>query len=72
MVNLVVYYQEYMLCILGITLNGAGALVQWLKLPAWKVGDRTPLWPLSFKETKCFFPATRNNSILRGTSVTER
>ena len=36
------------------------SLMQWLKLPAWKFGDRrvrAPLWPSSFKETKCFFPA---------------
>ena len=29
------------------------ALVQWLKLPAWKVEDmqdRTPLWPSRFKD----------------------
>ena len=49
-----------------------GALVQWLKLPAWKVEDRgfkPPLWPSSFIETNCFFPLTRNDSILSGTSV---
>ena len=38
--------------------SGRGALMQWLKLPAWKVGDRGfELWPSSFKETNCFFPA---------------
>ena len=41
--------------------SGAGALMQWLKLPAWKVGDRGfephSIWPSSFKETKCFFHA---------------
>ena len=49
----------------------AGALVQWLKLPAWKVGDRgfkTRLH-LSFKETKCYFPL--KYSILWGACVTE-
>ena len=36
-----------------------GALVQWIKLPAWKVeiAVRAPLWLLSFNETKCFFSA---------------
>ena len=36
-------------------------LVLWLKLPVWKVAWRSrvrpPLWPSSFKETKCFYPA---------------
>ena len=35
----------------------AGALVQWLKLPYWKLRVQAPLWPPSFKEAKCFFPA---------------
>ena len=44
-----------------------GAFVQWLKLHTWKVGDRgfEPHSGLpSFKETKCFFPVTRKDSIL--------
>ena len=38
----------------------AGALVQWLKLPAWKVGDRgfEPHSGLQVSmKKKCFFPA---------------
>ena len=51
------------------------ALVQWLKLPAWKLGDR------GFKPHSCIqvikkqivsSPLTRKDSILWGTSVTER
>ena len=45
--------------------NRAGALVQWLKLPAWRVE--------SMKETKCVFSQlTRKNSIFWGASVTEK
>ena len=47
----------------------AGALVQWLKLPGWKVGDR---WPSSFKEKNVSSPLTRKYSILWGASVTAR
>ena len=38
----------YSFCFISLCV-GRGALVQWLKLPAWKFG--------SFKKTKCFFPA---------------
>ena len=52
-----------------------GTLVQWLKLPAWKFGDRG-LEPHSglqvSKKQNVSFPLTRNDSILQGTSVTER
>ena len=39
--------------------RGAGALVQWLKLPAWKVGDRgfEPHSGLQVSKKKMFFPA---------------
>ena len=40
--------------------GGGGGLVQWLKLPAWKVGDRgfEPRSGLQVsKEQKWFFPA---------------
>ena len=40
--------------------QGPGAVVQ------------TPLWPSSFKETKCFSLLTRKDSIVWGASVTER
>ena len=37
---------------------GAGALVQWLKLPAWKVGDREfePRSAFKLQRNKMFFP----------------
>ena len=37
----------------------AGALVPWLKLPAWKVGDRgfEPHSGLQVSKKQCFFPA---------------
>ena len=38
----------------------AGAMVQWLKLPAWKVGDRwfKPHSGLKvLKKQECFYPA---------------
>ena len=41
-----------------------------LKREPWWV--RTPLWPSSFKETKCFSPLTLKLSILWWASVTER
>ena len=51
-----------------------GALVQWLKLPAWKVGDRgfKPHSGLQFSKAKGFsHQLTRKDSILWGASVTE-
>ena len=47
----------------------ARALMQWLKLPAWKVGDRG-FEPHSGLQVSS--PLTRNDSILWGASVTER
>ena len=44
----------------------AGALVQWLKLPAWKVKDRR------FEPQNVSSQLTRKYSILWGASVTER
>ena len=62
-------------CELIVEQTRAGALVQWLKLPAWKVGDRgfEPHSGLQFsKEQNVFSPLTRKNAILWGASVTER
>ena len=56
-------------------MTGAGSLVQWLKLPAWKVGDRgfEPHSGLQvLKKQNVSSPLTRNDSILWETSVTER
>ena len=53
----------------------AGALVQWLNLPSWKVGDRgfAPHSDLQVsKKRNVSSPLTRKNSILWGTPVTER
>ena len=47
----------------------AGALVQWLKLPAWKVGDRG-FQPHS--GLRVFSPLTRKETTMWETSVTER
>ena len=52
-----------------------GALMQWLKLPAWKVGDRglephSGLEILKDQNVSSLFP--RKDSILWGASVTER
>ena len=52
-----------------------GALVQWLKLPAWKIGNRgfEPHAGLqASKKQKVSSPLIRNDSILWGTSVIER
>ena len=53
----------------------AEALVQWLNLPSWKVGDRG-LEPHSglqvSKQQNVSSPLTRKDSILWGASVTER
>ena len=52
-----------------------GALVQWLKLPAWKVGDRgfKPHSGLQVsKKQSVSSPLTRKDSILWGISVAER
>ena len=52
-----------------------GALVQWLKLPAWKVGDRgfEPHFGLQVsKKQNVSSPLTREDSILWGASVTGR
>ena len=49
-------------------------MVQWLKLPAWKVGDRgfDPTLALKFQRNKnVSSPLTRQDSILFGASVTE-
>ena len=49
-----------------------GSLVQWLKLSAWKVGDRgfEPHSDLQvYKKQNDLFPLARNDSILWGTSV---
>ena len=61
----------------GITWNAisrAAALVQWLNLHAWKVGD-CGFKPLSgihiSKKHNVSYPLTRNDSILWGASVTE-
>ena len=59
--------------LLGLT--WAGALVQWLKRPAWKVGDRgfEPHSGLQIlKKQSVYFPLTSKYSILWGASVTER
>ena len=53
----------------------AGALVQWVKLPAWKVGHRGyephSVLPVS-KKQNVSSPLTRKDSILWGASVSER
>ena len=62
----------YMLFTTSIDTAVAGALVQWLKLPAWKVGDRgfEPSSGIQVsKKQNVFFPLT---SILLGASLTER
>ena len=55
--------------------ESAGALVQWLKLPAWNVGDRgfDPRSGIQVSnEQGVSSPLIHKNSILWGTSVTER
>ena len=53
----------------------AGALVQWVKLPAWKVGHREyephSVLPV-LKKQNVSSPLTRKDSILWGASVSER
>ena len=52
-----------------------GAMVEWLKLSAWKVGDRgfeTHSGLQVSKKQNLFSPLTRKKIILWGTSVTER
>ena len=52
-----------------------GALVQWLKLPAWKVGDRGLESHSDLqisKKQNVSSPLTCNDSILWGAFVTER
>ena len=52
----------------------AGALVKWLKLPAWKVGDRGFKPHSTFqisKKQSVSSTLTRKNAILWGASVTE-
>ena len=43
-------------------MSGAGALVQWLKLPAWKVGHRgctvSPVQQFKFQRNKMFLPCS--------------
>ena len=49
--------------------------VQWLKLPTWKVGDRgfeTRSGPQVSKKQNVSYPLIRNDSVLWGSSVTER
>ena len=49
--------------------------MQWLKLPAWKVGGRgfEPHFdPEVSKKQNVYSPLTREDSILWGASVTER
>ena len=58
-----------------VRLDRAEALVQWLKLPAWKVRDRgfEPHSGLQVsKKQNVSSPLTHNDLILWGTSVTER
>ena len=55
--------------------TSAGALVQWLKLLAWKFVDRwfrAPLRPQVSKKQNVSSPLTRKHPILWGTSVTKR
>ena len=50
-------------------------MVQWIKLPAWKVGNRgfEPHYGLQVSQKqKVSSPLTRDDSILWGASVTER
>ena len=59
----------------NITAETAGALVQWLKLPAWKVGDRGFEPHSGFQVSKKqndFSSLTRKDSLLSGACVTER
>ena len=60
---------------MNIYLGWAGALVQWLMLPALKVGDRGfephPSLQVSKKQIVSSL-LTRKDSILWGTTVTER
>ena len=52
--------------------NRGEALVQWLKLPAWKVRDRGPYSGLQVsKRQKVSSPLTSKDSILWGASVTK-
>ena len=44
---------------------------QWLKLPAWKVRDRPPLWHSSFKEAKVFLTRSLEKSKIMG-SLSDR
>ena len=57
------------------TSETAGAVVQWLKLPAWQVENRG-LEPCSgiqvSKKQNVSSPLTRNDSILWGASVSEK
>ena len=50
-----------------------GALVQWLKLPTWIIGDRglEPHPGLQLKKKNVYSPHTRKDSILWGASVIE-
>ena len=55
--------------------NRTRALVQWLKMPAWKVGDRKFEAHTGLQVSKkqnVSSPITRDVSILWGASVTER
>ena len=51
---------------------GAGALVQWLKLPAWKVGNRGFEPHSGSNEQNVSSPLSRKDSTLWGASVTEK
>ena len=51
---------------------GPGTVVKAACLESQRLRARTPLWNSSFKETKCFSPLIRKDSVLWGASVTER
>ena len=42
---------------------GVGTLVQWLKLPAWKVGSPGPVKPVCRLKPHSFFPLTADFSL---------
>ena len=48
--------------------GSTGAVVKAACLESRNLRARTPLWPSSFKETKCFFPVHSHYSILWGDS----
>ena len=69
------WHNTYMLQGFHLKTVWAGAIVQWLKLPAWKVGDRgfEPRSGIQVsKKQSVSTPFIRKDSILWGASVTER